>query len=129
MEDAFKCFGNDDFDVKRWVNDQVRSSESLATAAGNAKGSSVDDHLSTLVVKLQLMAQSSSKSIDEHSTVFARAAPPQCPDDASLPLNRVHAAGHRAAHAGLTMTALDVPLPGRVQAEADQRTAKRSGGY
>jgi len=29
---------------------------------------SIDDHLSTLVVKLQLLTQSSSKSIDEHST-------------------------------------------------------------
>ena len=28
----------------------------------------IDDHLSTLVVKLQLLTQSSSKSIDEHST-------------------------------------------------------------
>ena len=69
MEDTFKAFGEQDFDVKAWVNAQVRASEALAAASGHAKGTSVDDHLSTLVVKLQLLTQSSSKSIDEHSTV------------------------------------------------------------
>jgi hypothetical protein len=67
--DAFQGFGEESFDVKQWVNAQVKSSEALALAAGNAKGTSVDDHLSTLVVKLQLLTQQSSKSIDEHSTV------------------------------------------------------------
>jgi len=69
MEDAFKCFGDDDFDVKKWVNAQVRSGEAMSVANPSAKGSSVDDHLATLVVKLQLLTQSSSKTIDEHSTV------------------------------------------------------------
>ena len=69
MEDTFKCFGDDDFDVKKWVNAQVRSGEAMSVANPNAKGSSVDDHLATLVVKLQLLTQSSSKTIDEHSTV------------------------------------------------------------
>ena len=69
MEDTFKCFGDDDFDVKKWVNAQVRSGEAMSVANPNAKGSSIDDHLATLVVKLQLLTQSSSKTIDEHSTV------------------------------------------------------------
>jgi hypothetical protein len=69
MEDTFKCFGDDDFDVKKWVNAQVRSGEAMSVANPSAKGSSVDDHLATLVVKLQLLTQSSSKTIDEHSTV------------------------------------------------------------
>eukprot|EP00960_Hanusia_phi_P057101 763458-Hanusia_phi.AAC.1 len=58
-------FGQDDFDIKAWVNEQVRSSIALAEAAGHAKGSNADDHLSTLVVKLQLMGQSTNKSIDD----------------------------------------------------------------
>ena len=74
MEDALKAFGQEDFDVKVWVNSQVRASEEIAAATGNAKGSSVDDYLSTLVVKLQLLTQSSSKSIDEHSTVCPQLA-------------------------------------------------------
>ena len=58
-------FCQDDFDVKRWVNEQVRSSTALAEAAGHVKGSNVDDHLATLVVKLQLLSQSTNKSIDD----------------------------------------------------------------
>ena len=69
MEDTFNAFSEENFDVTAWVNAQVRSSDALATASGNAKGTSLDDHLSTLVVKLQLLTQSASKSIDEHSTV------------------------------------------------------------
>ena len=75
MEDAFKCFGDEDFDVKKWVNAQVCSSEALSSARGNAKGTNVDDHLATLVVKLQLLTQSSSKAIDEQSTVRPRCTP------------------------------------------------------
>lgn len=83
MEDTFKCFGEEDFDVKKWVNAQVRSSEALASASGNAKGTSVDDHLATLVVKLQLLTQSSSKAIDEQSTVCS-CCPPRPPSFAPL---------------------------------------------
>ncbi|KAJ1471812.1 oligomeric Golgi complex subunit 7 [Baffinella frigidus] len=61
-------FGEEDFDVKQWVNAQVRSSTALAKAAGGARGAAADDHLSTLVVKLQLLSQSAGKSIDSSST-------------------------------------------------------------
>ena len=67
MEEALKAFGEEGFDVKAWVNAQVRASEALAESAGHAKGANVDDNLSTLVVKLQLMAQSASKAVDEHA--------------------------------------------------------------
>ena len=90
MEDTFKAFGERDFDVKAWVNAQVRASEALAAAADNAKGTSVDDHLATLVVKLQLLTQSSSKSIDEHSTVsrpqLSACAPALCAPSRPPPL-------------------------------------------
>ena len=36
---------------------QVRASTALARAAGGARGAAADDHLSTLVVKLQLLSQ------------------------------------------------------------------------
>jgi len=38
MESTFESFGDEDFDVKKWVNAQVLSSHSLAVASGNAKG-------------------------------------------------------------------------------------------
>jgi hypothetical protein len=44
------------------VNAQDKSSEALALAAGNAKGTSVDCHLSTLVVKLQLLIHHNSRA-------------------------------------------------------------------
>eukprot|EP00961_Rhodomonas_salina_P080472 1082716-Rhodomonas_salina.3 len=44
-----------------------QSSSQLAEAAGNVKGTNVDDHLATLIVKLQLLSQGAGKAIDDSS--------------------------------------------------------------
>jgi hypothetical protein len=61
-------FGKEGFDVKAWVNAQVRASATQAEGKGDGEGAKKTDNLSPVVVKLQLQSQFAGKAIAESST-------------------------------------------------------------
>ena len=62
----FAAFGEDDFDVKKWVN---------TTLDQRVEGDSIDTHISTAVMKLQLRAQDVNDAVEQFMSQTISAVP------------------------------------------------------